>query len=91
MKMATSIHSDVDDRVIGITLDELKKIDRVVGVTGGPQKEKVIRAALIGKLINVIITDQQSAKKLIRGLIINGSKRNHFFGKGKLSNRKQME
>lgn len=60
-----SIQSDVDARVIGITLDELKKIDRVVGITGGPQKEKVIRAALIGKLINVLITDQQSAKKLI--------------------------
>ncbi len=60
-----SIQSDVDDRVIGITLEELKKIDRVVGITGGPQKEKVIRAALIGKLINVLITDQQCAKKLI--------------------------
>ena len=60
-----SIQSDVDDRVIGITLKELKKIDRVVGITGGPQKEKVIRAALIGKLINVLITDQQCAKKLI--------------------------
>jgi len=59
------IHSEVDDRVIGITLDELKKIDRVVGVTGGPHKEKVIRAALVGKLVNVLITDQQSAKKLL--------------------------
>ncbi len=59
------IQSEVDDRVIGITLEELKKIDRVVGVTGGPQKEKVIRAALIGKLVNVLITDQQNAKKLL--------------------------
>ena len=60
-----SIPSEVDDRVVGITLDELKKIDRVVGVTGGPQKEKVIRAALLGKLINVLITDHHTAKKLI--------------------------
>ena len=45
----------------------LKKIDRVVGVTGGPQKEKVIRAALIGKLVNVLITDHHTAKKLIEG------------------------
>lgn len=60
------IQSDVNDRVIGITLDELKKIDRVVGVTGGPHKEKVIRAALVGKLVNVIITDQHSAQKLLK-------------------------
>ncbi|MDP2965099.1 MAG: sugar-binding transcriptional regulator [Pelolinea sp.] len=60
-----AIQSEVDDRVIGITLDELKKIDRVVGVTGGPHKDKVIRAALVGKLVNVLITDQQSAKKLL--------------------------
>lgn len=61
-----AIKSDVDDRVIGITLDELKKIDRVVGVTGGPDKEMVIRAALTGKLVNVIITDQFSAQKLLK-------------------------
>jgi DNA-binding transcriptional regulator LsrR (DeoR family) len=64
-KQGKSIQSEVDDRVVGITLDELKKIDRVVGVTGGPQKEKVIRAALFGELINVLITDQQCAKKLL--------------------------
>jgi DNA-binding transcriptional regulator LsrR (DeoR family) len=60
-----AIKSEVDDRVIGITLDELKKIDRVVGVTGGPHKEKVIHGALVGKLVNVLITDQLSAKKLL--------------------------
>ena len=60
-----AIQSEVDDRVVGISLEELKKIDRVVGVTGGPQKEKVIHAALIGKLVNVLITDQQIAKKLL--------------------------
>ena len=60
-----AIQSEVDDRVIGISLNELKKINRVVGVTGGPQKVKVIHAALIGKLVNVLVTDQQSAKKLL--------------------------
>ncbi len=57
--------SDVDERVMGITLDELKRIERVVGVTGGPNKDLAIRAALQGKLINVLITDHQSAKKIL--------------------------
>ena len=59
------IKSEIDERVIGITLDELKAIDTVVGVSGGPQKEKVIRAALLGKLINVIVTDHINAQKLV--------------------------
>jgi DNA-binding transcriptional regulator LsrR (DeoR family) len=59
------IHSDIDERVIGITLEQLKKIDRVVGVTGGPVKEAAIRAALLGKFINVLVTDHLSAKKLL--------------------------
>lgn len=60
------IHSDVDKRVIGITLEQIKKIDRVVGVTGGPAKEGAIRAALVGKFINVLVTDHLSAKKLLK-------------------------
>ncbi len=59
------IVSDVDERVMGITLDELKKVDRVIGVTGGPNKFQAIHAALLGNLINVLITDHQSAKNVL--------------------------
>jgi len=61
-----TILSDVDDRVIGISLEELKKINRVVGVTGGPEKSMAIRSALNGKIINVLITDHLSAKKVLQ-------------------------
>ena len=57
--------SDVDKRVMGITLEELKQVERVVGVTGGPNKYRAIHAALKGKLINVLITDHKSAKKVL--------------------------
>ncbi len=59
------VRSEINERVIGISLDEIKKIDRVVGVAGGPQKEKVIRAALLGKLVNILVTDHIIAKKLV--------------------------
>ena len=59
------VYSEIDERVIGITLDEIKKIKTVVGVTGGPQKANAIRSALNGKLINVLITDHVNARKLI--------------------------
>ncbi len=60
------IHSEIDERVLGITLEQVKKIDRVVGVTGGPYKDNAIRAALLGGLVNVLVTDHLSAKKLLK-------------------------
>ncbi len=64
-KNGNPLASDVDERVMGITLEELKNVERVVGVTGGPRKYKAIHAALKGRLINVLITDNRSAKKVL--------------------------
>jgi DNA-binding transcriptional regulator LsrR (DeoR family) len=61
-----AISSDVDDRVIGIPLHELRQIKRVVGMAGGSQKEEVIRAALAGGLIDVLITDHGLAERLLQ-------------------------
>jgi DNA-binding transcriptional regulator LsrR (DeoR family) len=60
------VSSDLDNRVIGLTLDEIKKIDHVVGVAGGAEKFKAIRAALKGKLANVLITDHMTAQRLLK-------------------------
>ena len=64
------VKSEVDDRVIGVSLEELTHVQRVVGVAGGAEKEVVIRAALLGKLVNVLITDHLTAHRLLD----NGSK-----------------
>jgi DNA-binding transcriptional regulator LsrR (DeoR family) len=60
------ICGELDERVIGITLEELKNIDRVVGVAGGVEKLQAIRGALLGKNVNVLITDQHTAMELLR-------------------------
>lgn len=60
-----AIQSDLDDRVIGVTLEQLRQIDRVVGVSGGPQKDEVILATLRGRLITVLVTDQWLATRLL--------------------------
>lgn len=64
-RQGQSIHSDLDERVVGITLEQLGKIDRVVGVAGGPNKREVVNAALMGGLIDVLITDQLLAASLL--------------------------
>jgi DNA-binding transcriptional regulator LsrR (DeoR family) len=56
--------SELDQRVIGIELGELSRVERVVGVTGGPQKIAAILGALRGHLIDVLITDHVSAARL---------------------------
>jgi len=58
--------SELDERVIGISLEELRQIKRVVGVAGGPKKVEVLRGALRGGLINVLITDHVTAYQLVR-------------------------
>lgn len=59
------VPSELNDRIVGLTLDELKKIPRVVGVAGGSAKLQSVRAALLAKLVNVLVTDHLTAKALL--------------------------
>ena len=59
------IESEINDRIIGMTLEQIKLVPKVVGVSGGPQKPAAIRAALKGRIINVLITDSVTAAKLL--------------------------
>lgn len=58
------VPSDLDDRVIGLSLDEIKQIKHVVGVAGGAAKLRAIRGALEGKLIHALVTDHITARHL---------------------------
>jgi DNA-binding transcriptional regulator LsrR (DeoR family) len=58
------VQSELSERIIGIDIDHLRQIPRVVGVAGGRNKIAPIRAALRGKLLSVLITDQSTAEAL---------------------------
>jgi deoxyribonucleoside regulator len=55
----------MDDRVIGLDLEDLHNVPWSVLVAGGSEKIKPIDSALRGKLFNVLITDDQTAKTLL--------------------------
>jgi DNA-binding transcriptional regulator LsrR (DeoR family) len=57
----------LNERVIGIGLEQLKRVDRSVGIAGGRRKHKAIRGALTGGWINVLITDRFTAESLVDG------------------------
>jgi DNA-binding transcriptional regulator LsrR (DeoR family) len=60
------IASDLDARIIGLTLEEIKATGHVVGVAGGSAKYKAIRGALKGKLVDVLVTDHVTAEHLLK-------------------------
>lgn len=60
------VQSEIDQRVIGISFEQLKRVPRVVGIAGGLEKYQAILGALRGNLINVLITDSRTAEKLLQ-------------------------
>ncbi|MCU1495006.1 MAG: putative SorC family transcriptional regulator [Acidimicrobiaceae bacterium] len=60
-----AIEHEVSARVIGLDLDELKKIPSRVIAAGGSSKLDAIRAVLRGRLATVLITDAGTAQELL--------------------------
>jgi DNA-binding transcriptional regulator LsrR (DeoR family) len=58
------VPSEIDDRVLGIGVDELQAVDRRIGVAGGAAKYEAIRAAVLGGWVDVLITDRITAERL---------------------------
>ena len=60
----TPVRSPVEGRVIGITLEALRAVPRVVAVAGGARKVEALLGALRGRLVDVLVTDQFTAARL---------------------------
>jgi len=64
-RMGAPVTTPLNDRVIGMDLGQLRRASRVVGVAGGKRKAAAIRGALVGGLVNVLITDRNTAALLL--------------------------
>jgi len=60
-----ALASELDDRVVGLSLEDFRRVPHVVGLAGGAAKLDAIRGALAGKLVNVLITDHLTAQHLL--------------------------
>ena len=56
----------LDERVMGMTLAQLGKVKRSVGIAGGQRKYEAIRAAVRGHWVNVLITDRLIGERLVQ-------------------------
>ena len=59
------VRTALDDRILGITTDQLRKVRRVVAVAGGSDKVEAIAAGLKTGLVHVLITDRPTAEALL--------------------------
>jgi DNA-binding transcriptional regulator LsrR (DeoR family) len=59
------VKTPLDERVIGMTLEELTKVDRVIALAGGQAKTEAIRGALKAGVIDLLITDRFTAGRLV--------------------------
>lgn len=59
------IGTPLDQQVIGISLEQIRKVPRVVAVAGGLRKAAAIGGALKAGLLDVLITDQSAAQAIL--------------------------
>lgn len=58
------VNTGLEKRVISMSLEQLRKVNRAIGVAGGVRKYNGILGALKGNWVNILITDQYTAEKL---------------------------
>ena len=58
------INLGIAERIIGLTLEQIASIPRVIGVGGGEAKVQVIRAALRARILDILVTDHATAQAL---------------------------
>lgn len=63
-KYGNTVQSELNDRIVGLTLEEAKKIPIRVGVAFGEEKVKAIQTAISTGIINVLITDSITAESI---------------------------
>lgn len=63
-KNGRQVETPLNERVIGITLEDLRRADRVIALAGGESKTAAIAGALRLGVIDVLVTDKFTAARL---------------------------
>ncbi|MPY57632.1 sugar-binding transcriptional regulator [Streptomyces spongiae] len=59
------VHGAVEDRVLAVTLEDLRRISTVVGLAAGVEKARGVLGALRGRYVDVLICDAPLAEGLL--------------------------
>ena len=58
------VPNKIDERIVRISPERLKKVKKVIGVAFGRRKLKVILGALRGGFLNILFTDEETASNI---------------------------
>lgn len=64
-KNGLSVDKDLQERTIGISLEQLRQVPNVFAIACGKEKANAILAALKVKCINYLVTDEETIKDLL--------------------------
>ncbi len=64
-KNGKPVKTPLDERVIGLPLEDLARVDRVIALAGGAKKTDAIAGALRVGVIDTLVTDKFTAQRLI--------------------------
>ena len=60
------LNTNFHKKLISIKLDHLKESNQTIGVAGGDDKVQAIYSALVGKFVDILITDEDTALSLMK-------------------------
>lgn len=60
------LETNLHNRLISIPLEKLRSKEQIIGVAGGLDKVQAIYSALKGNFVNILITDEDTAKALLK-------------------------
>ena len=59
------LQNEINERIIGLDFEQYKGIKKLVGIAAGPEKYEVVKASLVGRLLDVLITTSDIGKRLV--------------------------
>ncbi|WP_285761683.1 sugar-binding transcriptional regulator [Nocardiopsis ansamitocini] len=60
-----SVRTDLEDRLIGVSADQLRAVPEVIAVAGGPGKAEAVAVMLRSGLVSTMVTDAATARTLV--------------------------
>jgi DNA-binding transcriptional regulator LsrR (DeoR family) len=64
-----AVAGELDDRMIGMTVQDIAKIPERICVAAGPDKPEPIRAVLVGGYVTTLVTDEETARNLLAPVV----------------------
>ena len=60
------VKSSFDGRIVRAPLEKLRKMKNIIGIAFGHKKTGIIRASLTGRIVNILLTDEDTGVELLK-------------------------